>query len=303
MKNVSPPQMIFLEIKEFKTFGKSLGMRSICRWMLTSRLLFFVVFFLFLFLFQVSTRAWGASVAARLTKFEGKIDYRQRGSINWMPIGDVRDLQPGDLLFLKKSASAEIQYIESGTMVQLSDQTLFRVTQKVPVHSKRVHVFGFEKNNVSVNPQKKRNPFERRMVRNANEAPEGETQKESRLQVYRNVSEIALAKPLAGSIFVVRQFPAKLLVKIAKVRAENKYWVFVWGEEDNVTPIWSSYSNGEFSDITIDRPGTYEIQVFNENETEISDPLKVIYQKSDENFSDLGSKLSNLKGDQTVILE
>lgn len=289
MKELKFSQGFFFELIKFQSL-----VRSAARVMMAAVLL----------LCSISTSAWSSPLAARLSKIEGKIDYRQKGSINWMPLGDVRDLQPGDLLFLKKSASADLEYLDNGTVVHLSDQTLFRVTQKAPVHSKRVHVFGFEKNNVGSNLQEKRNPFERHMVRNAKTTADGEDQKsESRLQVYRNVSQIALAKPLPGSLFVVSQFPAKLIVKVAKTQAENKYWVFVWGEDNNVAPIWSSYSNGEFSDISIDHPGTYEIQVFNDNETEISDPLKVIYQKSDENFSDLGSKLRNLKGNQTVILE
>jgi len=253
---------------------------------------------------QISTGAWAAPLAARLFKIEGLVDYRKRGSINWVPLGEVRELQPGDLLFLKKNASADLEYLSNGTIVHLSDQTLFRVTEKAPIHSKRVHVFGIEKNNVGSSLLKNRNPFERRMVRNTKEALEDETPKsEKRLQVYRNVTEIALDKPAAGSLFVVRQYPTKLLVKVAQPKPENKYWVFVWGQPDSVTPIWSSYSNGEFSDISIEQPGTYEIQVFNDNETEISEPIKVKYQKSDDNFSDLESKLDTLKGDQTVILE
>ena len=299
MKDLKSPQRFFLKLRKIETLADPLGERSV--------LVIFTTFLLPLLILlgcQISTNAWGTTLAARLFKIEGEIDYRKRGAINWMPLGDIRELQPGDLLFLKKSARADLEYLGNGTIVHLSDQTLFRVTQKAPIHSKRVHVFGIEKNNVGSDLLEKRNPFERGMVRNAKEASDGDIPKsESRLQVYRNVSEIALDKPAAGSLFVVRQFPAKLLVKVDKAKAESKYWVFVWGEDNNVTPIWSSYSNGEFSDISIEQPGTYELQVFNDNETEISDPIKVEYQKSDENFRDLGSKLGNLKGDQTVILE
>ena len=270
----------------------------------------FIILFLYYFL---STSALAAENVARLSHVEGNIDYRPRGSINWVDLGDVRALHAGDLLFLKKNASADIEYANNGTSVHLSDEMLFRVTQKAPIHSKKVHVFGIEKNNTSKTPSGKHSPFERGIAMNAKESAEGGDGKneqsekgeksENRLQVNRNVSHIELAYPGDGSSFVVSQFPTKMLVKVANPKPESKYWVFVWGEGDTINPIWSSYSRGEFSDISIERPGVFEIQVFSDDETEVSDPRKVVYVKSDERFSGLGAKLSELKGDQTVILE
>jgi hypothetical protein len=256
-----------------------------------------------LFVFS-PTKSAAAEFAARLTRVEGKIDYRKVGSINWVDLGEIRNISAGDLLFLRDKATVDLQYLKNGASVKLTEQLLFRVTHRAPIHTKKVHVFGIEKQNVSQNLKKKNSPFQRSMVRNAenvsNKAPDSS---ESRLQVYRNVSELRLSEPAPGSIFAVTRFPAKLLVKVARVKPDSRYWVFLWGDQDTVTPIWSSYSSGEFYDVSIERPGTYEVQVFNDDETEISDSLKVTYVKADENFKDLGSRLTGLKGDQTVILE
>lgn len=266
--------------------------------------LIFVHVYLFLGAALYSTKSRGADFVARLTRVEGKIEFRKVDSINWVSLGDLRDISAGDLLFLKEGASADLQYLKNGASVKLTEQLLFRVTHRAPIHTKKVHVFGIEKQNVGENIKKVHSPFQRSMVRNPDSpADKSASSSESRLQVYRNVSELGLSEPTPGSIFAVTRFPAKLLVKVARVKPDSRYWVFLWGEEDSVTPIWSSYSSGEFYDVSIERPGTYEIQVFNDDETEISNPLKVTYIKADENFKNLGARLSELKGNQTIILE
>ena len=256
------------------------------------------------FLLLLSTKGISAQNAAQLSMVNGDIKYRKTGSINWVDLGETRELFPGDLIFLKKNASADLQYSNNSAIVHLSGQLLFRVTLKAPIHSKRIHRFGLEKGSQSQPTKRILNPFERGMVRNSSESTDKSRQNdENRLKIYRNVEEILLSKPTPGSIFAVTQFPAKLLVKVDNIKPNNKYWVFLWNEENRVTPTWSSYSAGEFYDVSIAGPGLYEIQVLNDDETEISAPIKVEYIKSDENFSDLGSTLTNSKGDQTIILE
>ena len=256
------------------------------------------------FLLFISSRALSRTPVASLSHVVGDVECRRRGAINWVSIGDGKDVFVGDLLFLKEGAAAELLYVNSGAAVHLSQQVLFRVTRDAPTHSRKINVFGMERGSVTASTALQLNPFERRRVRSAEDVSEsGGKKAASNLRVLRNVSELMLAEPVNDSIFFVSKFPAKLCAKVAIPKANNSYWIFIWSEESNVTPMWSSSSAGEFSDILIDRPGKYEVQVFNENEVEVSRVMKVVYRKSDDTFSDLGSQLTEVKGSQTIFLE
>ncbi len=248
--------------------------------------------------------------ACHVAESKGDVRYRAAGSLNWVPLGDRKSLFVGDLVFTRSDAHLRMNYVAAEASVQLPAETLFRIGERPPTFTKLRRRFSFDSSegNKLANGSRsshKQSPFERVTARNQNEAddqngrskPKHSSSESEQLGVNLSTTTLPIVLPAPRSVFLSKAYPSKLSLKVGPEFTGEKVWAFLWNEKDKVKPIWSGYAIGEFTNIPIPRPGTYEVQVVNDDESAISDSITVTFRSANDRISDL---LKQLRDDRNA---
>jgi hypothetical protein len=203
----------------------------------------------------------------RLMQVTGDVQWRSAGSVNWLPLGQRKKLSRGDSLYTPKGSSVQIFYTEGRTAVQLPEYSLFTVSQRPPLFNKVLRRFGVENTIKQILKPTKSN----------RENPK------QKLAVARMRGKIPLDFPESGNIILTDSFPTSLRIRVSQEFSGSKFWAFVWPAENSQRPVWSGFSEGEFSGASIPSAGSYFVQVINDDETLFSDIVKIhVFQRQRE---------------------
>jgi hypothetical protein len=217
-----------------------------------------------------------------VSKVSGDVRYRRAGSLNWEPLGDRKNLFMGDLLFTRKNSYIHLEYSNAGASLRLPPETLFRMSERPPVFTKMRRRFGLEgssdfpQKQIVKNNDKAENPFDqftdssekRKSLHIAFDSVQP-------LKIVRKKVKVPLDFPQSNSAIIASQYPVYLPIRVSPEFMGQKYWAYLWTANDPVNPIWSGFSNGEFSSIPVPGGGKYVVQVMNEDETFVSESVEV----------------------------
>jgi hypothetical protein len=219
-------------------------------------------------------------------KAEGDVRYRAAGTLNWVKLGTRTELFVGDLLFIRDSSSARIEYTAVGAAVELPEQTLFRIGEKPPTYTKLRRKFGVEdlsaKGQSATISGQGTDPFERVQVRPLDESDGGKNLvKNGQVQILREKQKIVVDVPQNKNLFIAKTFPTKVAARVSPEFLGQKQWAFLWAESDKVNPVWSGHSLGEFTSILVPAAGKYELQVMSDDEMFLSDTILLEFRSAD----------------------
>ncbi len=212
--------------------------------------------------------AWAEeSYAVKLEAVVGNIRVKPAGELNWQDLEKTRLLQDGDLLFTGERSSVKVVYVNARATLAIPPETMLRVSEQPPYMSRyrrtTLDPGGERTLTLAASPaQAKREGGESEAVNTA-------------FSVTREVAVIPVVFPEAGAEIFVRRFPATLAFRLGVTRGAETLWGYLWEKDGSPQPIWLGMGNGNFSQIPVNKAGSYIFQAVAEDDAASSIPVEV----------------------------
>jgi hypothetical protein len=225
-------------------------------------------------------------ILAKAKEVSGTVLLKRFNDSNWLKLPSQEGLYLGDSLQTLSNSKIKIEYLGSGATLSMNENSYFKLESTTPEYSR------FKQKSGLSNAKLKGALGDSSLSTAAQQdtRPGGGLKSEVfGMSLQKNISPIEVTEPIGDLIIVSSKSPVYLTFRADVGSAPGTYMAFLWQlSPKKAAPIWVGNSGGYFAAVPLKGPGVYILQMFSEDETRYSKPIKIrVSQKTSDWLSSL----------------